>query len=329
MADLMCATATACSNIALIKYWGKADFDLNLPLNGSVSMTLSEALTTTTVQWDSALAGDELYMAGERVLDGRLTRVSRFLDRLRHEWYRLPARVATVSSFPAGTGIASSASGFAALATAGIAAFGEGLPEPGELSRWARRGSGSACRSIHGGFVEWLAGDDESSRARQLCGPEHWDLRDLVVIVSGDPKELSSSEGHRVASRHPFMPARQRLLPARTVALKGALVGRDFDTLGALVEQEALEMHGVMISGEPAGLYLQPATVALLHAVRRWRADGLPVYATLDAGPNVHLLVEGRHAAQLESALAEQAPGLRVLHNRPGPPVTLSEHHLI
>ncbi|MCO4768512.1 MAG: diphosphomevalonate decarboxylase [Deltaproteobacteria bacterium] len=326
----MRGTASACSNIALIKYWGKRDFTDNIPLNGSLSMTLSQATTTTTVIWDDTLSQDEIYLDGERVLDGRGLRVSRYLDRIRADYYRMPARVASMNSFPAGTGIASSASGFAALATAAFAAMGEEMPSDTEMTRWARRGSGSACRSIHGGFVEWLPGtSDADSTAVQLAGEDFWDLRDLVVLVSRAPKAISSSEGHKIATRHPFMAARQELLPARMLATKGAVAARDLMTLGALVEQEALEMHAIMMSGQPAALYMQPGTLKLLHAIRAWREDGLPVFFTLDAGPNVHVLCESRDAPEVRARIEQLMPGLSILENRAGPGVRVHEDHLL
>lgn len=329
MSREMRGTASACSNIALVKYWGKQDFAQNVPLNGSVSMNLSEAITTTTVVWDDTLSQDEIYLDGERILDGRGARVSRYLDRIRADYYRMPARVASMNSFPAGTGIASSASGFAALAVAAFAAMDEEIGEE-ELTRWARRGSGSACRSVQAGFVEWHAGtDDASSYSTQLCPPDFWDLRDLVVLVSREAKAISSSEGHRIATRHPFMDARQRELPARMVAVKGAIAARDFATLGELVEHEALEVQGIMMSGQPSALYMQPETVALLHAIRGWRADGLPVYFTLDAGPNVHVLCEAEHAAAVLARIEGLLPGRKVLVNRPGPAARVHDGHLL
>jgi diphosphomevalonate decarboxylase len=283
------------------------------------------------VEWDRELAQDELYLNGERVLDGRLLRISRYLDRIRADYYRLNARVASVNSFPAGTGIASSASAFAALSTAAFAAFGEEMPDETELTRWARRGSGSACRSIQSGFVEWVGGtDDESSYSRQLCSPEHWDLRDLVVVVSKAPKAISSSEGHRIAVRHPFMAARQAILGDRMLAIKGALANRDMATFGALVEHEAMEVQAIMMSGEPSALYLQGSTISLIHHLRSWREDdGVPVWFTLDAGPNLHVLCEGRHAAEVKRRLVAVAPHAEILENRPGPGVTVHDDHLL
>ncbi len=324
------ATARAGANIALIKYWGTRDADLNLPLNDSLSMTLSDAVTVTTVAYDEDLAADEVYLDGERVLDDRADRVSRHLDRVRTDYYRVHARVASVNSFPGGTGLASSASGFAALTVASIAAFDEGLPDEHELSARARRGSGSAARSIAGGFVHWHAGaTDEDSYAESVFPPDWWDLRDLCVLVSTSPKEISSARGHRIAAVHPFMGARQRQLPGRLTAVQGALAERDLDTLGTLVEAEALEMHGIMLSSTPSCFYLLPATVAVMHAVRRWREDGLGVYLTLDAGPNPHLLCRGRDEARVLEAIEALLPGTRVIANQPGQGVTLVQEHLL
>ena len=330
MTERMRATATACSNIAFIKYWGKRDFDLNLPLNDSISMNLSAAVTTTTVEWDPELAQDEIYLEGERVLDERGLRISRYLDRIRNDWYRMGARVASVNSFPAGTGIASSASGFAALASAAIAAFQEDKPDEIEMTRWARRGSGSACRSIQSGFVEWTAGsNDEGSVSQQFCPPEHWDLTDLVVLVSRSPKLISSSQGHRIAVAHPFMEERQKVLPSRILALKGALAKRDFQTFGEIVEHEAMEVQAIMMSGQPSAFYMQPGTVALIHAVRSWREEGgLPVYFTLDAGPNMHVLCESRYAPEVRRCIEKLVPRAEILENRAGPGTTVHDEHL-
>ncbi len=328
--DELRATARAGANIALIKYWGARDPERNLPLNDSLSMTLSDAISVTTVAYDPDLRSDEVYLDGERLLDHRATRVSRHLDRIRRDYYRLYARVASCNSFPAGTGLASSASGFAALTTAAIAAFGEGLPTERDLSIWARRGSGSAARSVFGGFAKWHRGTgDEDSHAEPLFPPDWWDLRDLCVLLSSAPKEISSEQGHRLAAVHPFMAARQQILPGRLAAVEGALARRDLATLGELVEQEALEMHAVMLSSTPSCLYLLPGTIAVAQAVRRWREEGLPVYLTLDAGPNPHLLCEGHDEGRVRGAIERLLPGVDVLANRPGPGVTLVQEHLL
>lgn len=326
----MRATARAGANVALIKYWGKRDDALNLPLNDSLSMTLSEAMTITTVAYDADLRADEFYLDGERVLDDRARRVSRHLDHIRALYYPMFARVASVNSMPASTGLASSASAFAALTVAAIEAFGEGLPETRVLSALARLGSGSACRSVPGGLVHWHAGtSDEDSYAESIFADDWWDLRDLSVVVSTAPKEISTAQGHQLAAAHPFMEARQRALPRRLAAVHGALTARDFETLGSLVEQESLEMHALMLSSNPPCLYMTPSSLAFVFAVRRWRDEGLPVYLTLDAGPNPHLLCLGRHEGELLRRIEELAPAATVLCNRPGPAVTCQEEHLL
>jgi len=324
------ATARACGNVALIKYWGRRDAARNLPLNDSISMTLSGAVTLTTVVWDEELRADEVYLDGERLLDARATAVSRHLDLVRQHYYRSFAQVASLNSVPPGTGLASSASGYAALTTAAIAAFGEGLPAPEALSRLARHGSGSASRSIHGGFVRWRRGEeDDDSVAGPLFPPDWWDLRDVCVVLSTRPKEISSRQGHRLASSHPFMPARQALLPNRTAAVAGALASRDLTALGELAEAESLEVQALMLSSTPSCLYLEPATVQFMHAVRRWREEGLEVYLTLDAGPNPHLLCRGGSEQEVLRRAAGLAPDADLILNRPGPGVTLVEDHLL
>ena len=330
MSSELRATARSGSNVAFVKFWGKRDPSTNVPLNDSISMTLTGAVTLTTVAYDPDLRDDEVYLDGERVLDDRARRVSRHLDRIREHYYPVYARVASMNSFPMGTGLASSASGFAALTTAAIAAHGEGLPDEATLSRWARRGSGSACRSVLGGFVRWRAGmDDRSSFAEPLFGPDWWDLRDLCVVLSARPKEMPTAQGHRLATAHPFMPARQQGLPRRIAALGAALAQRDIEVFGQLVEQEAYETQAIMLSSEPPCLVLLPSTVSFLREVRHWREDGLAVYVTLDAGPNPHLICEGSDAGAVLERIAALAPDAEVLHCRPGPGVQLVEDHLL
>jgi diphosphomevalonate decarboxylase len=217
-----------------------------------------------------------------------------------------------------GTGIASSASGFAALTVAAAAAAGLELEEAA-LSALARRGSGSAARSIPGGYVEWLAGsDDATSYAASIAPPEHWALRDLVAVVSRAPKAVGSSDGHAAALASPLFGARVAHAPAALAGTRTAVLARDIDTLGPLIEAEALSLHAVAMTGAPSLLYWLPGTVALLHAVRAWRADGLPVYFTLDAGPNVHILCPQAAAAELRALLAGRPEVAEVLDNTPG-----------
>jgi diphosphomevalonate decarboxylase len=313
------ATAVACANIAFIKYWGNLQPALRLPYNDSLSMNLSAATTRTTVRFDPDLPEDRLTVDDERRLGGSLQRVVAQLELIRARAGLVAhAEVRSTNSFPMGTGIASSASGFAALTVAAAAAAGLELSEA-ECSALARRASGSAARSIPGGFVQWhTATVDEGSFARTIAPAAHWDLRDLVAVVSRTPKAVSSTDGHAAAVLSPYFPARLAELPGRLARVRQALLERDLAAMGPAVEAEAISLHVVALSGQPAVLYWSPATVALLHQVRAWRAQGLPVYFTLDAGPNVHLLCEARHAATLEQELQALDYVESVIHNRPG-----------
>ena len=180
----MKAAASAGSNIAFIKYWGNYDEQLRIPMNGSISMTLDAATTTTSVEFDSSLTTDHFTLNGRRANPRATARVASHLDHFRtmaHTDYK--ARVDSTNSFPNGAGIASSASGFAALTVAASSALGLDL-DRFELGRIARLGSGSACRSIDGGFVEWHRGDShEDSFAAPIAPVDHWDLVDIIAIV--------------------------------------------------------------------------------------------------------------------------------------------------
>ncbi len=310
------ATAIASANIAFIKYWGNLAPGLRLPFNSSLSMNLSAATTTTTVRFDTNLVADRVVIDGAERTGAPAERVARHLDLIRaRAGIRAPAEVESANSFPMGTGIASSASAFAALTLAGAAAAGLTLPEP-ELSALARRGSGSAARSVPPGFVEWhAAGEDAQSFAASIAPPEHWDLRDIVAVVSRDHKRTGSTDGHGAALGSPFFAARIAALQAETPRVRQAILDRDIAVLGPAIEAEALALHAIALTGRPAVLYWTPETVALLHQVRAWRDAGLPVWFTLDAGPNVHLICEGAAAGEVEAGLRALDYVAAWLHN--------------
>lgn len=324
------ATYRVGSNIAFIKYWGVADATLNLPLSNSISLTLADAHTTTTVEWDQTrtLATDEISLDGVQLTLPAAQRLVHHLDRLRQLRavdYR--ARVASRNNFPMASGIASSASGFAALTVAGAAALGLALTAS-ELSALARLGSGSASRSLFGGLVEWERGHDHaSSVAHPLHPPEHWELIDVVAVISGAAKAVSSEGGHRLAGTSPLLSGRIASLSTALPAVRQALADRNLRQLGPLIEQDALAMHAVMMTSTPSLVYWQPGTLELIHAVRQWRAAGLEVYFTIDAGPNVHLICEQPNAAAVTQQLGTLAGVQQVIVSRPGPgPQPLAEH---
>lgn len=332
------ATAQAHPNIALIKYWGNRDQALRLPSNPSLSMNMAGLITTTTVEFDPALKHDMLILGGRDIADAGRERVSRFLDQVRKktsevvrtdgspetsEVSDLFAIVDSRNNFPAGAGMASSASGFAALALAATAAAGLSLSEA-ELSRLARLGSGSACRSVPGGFVEWaMGGDDQSSYAQSIAPATYWDLYDIVALIDLEHKSIGSTEGHAVAATSPLQAARVATAPDRLAQARSAVLARDFEALAEVVELDSLMMHAVMITSSPVLMYWQPATIAVMQAVRQWRANGLAACTTIDAGPNVHVLCTA--AASSEVAIRLRViPGVRqVIIARAGGPARL------
>jgi diphosphomevalonate decarboxylase len=296
--------ARAGSNIAFIKYWGVADQTLNLPLNDSISMTLDSMYTVTTVEFDPSLEADVLVIGGSQEQGDPLRRASRHLDLLRERaGVTTRARVTSENNFPMAAGIASSASAFAALTVAANAALELGL-DTRELSRVARRASGSASRSLYGGFVQWHAGtDDESSYAAPIAPASHWALRDVVAVVTPERKKVSSAEGHLLAGRSPFLEARLTQAHALVPKVRDAILARELMELGPLIEADALAMHFVMMSSEPPLFYWSPATINIIKKCHEWREQGLQVYFTIDAGPNVHLICEDYQEAELVTQL--------------------------
>lgn len=298
------ATAKAGSNIAFIKYWGVADKTLNIPLNDSISMTLDTMYTVTTVEFDPDLPADVVVIGGKEEQGDPLVRASRHLDLLRaRAGVNTRARVTSENNFPMAAGIASSASAFAALTVAANAALGLGL-DTQELSRVARRASGSASRSLYGGFVQWYAGtDDQSSYADPIAPASHWALRDVVAVVAPERKKVSSAEGHLLASASPFLEARLNQAKGLVPKVRDAIVARELLELGPLIEADALAMHFVMMTSNPPLFYWSPATINIIKKCHDWREQGLQVYFTIDAGPNVHLICEDYQEAELLTQL--------------------------
>jgi diphosphomevalonate decarboxylase len=320
----MRATAIAHPNIALIKYWGNRDEFLRLPAHGSISMNLGGLETRTTVEYPDGLGVDEVFFAGHPASPEIATRVIEHLKRIRALAGKPAfARVETENNFPLAAGLASSASGFAALTLAASTAIGLVL-DSRDLSRIARQASGSACRSIPGGFVEWHPGTgDLDSFATSLLPPEHWAIRDLVVIVDRQRKAVSSSDGHRSAWSSPLFRLRVDTAPRRLEACRRALFGRDFEQLAEVVEEDCLLLHSVMMTSAPPLLYWGPQTVDVLHRVRNLRAQGFPIAFSIDAGANVHCLTLEEHAPRALTQL-EAIPGvLEVLRATPGGPAVL------
>jgi len=320
------ATAAAHPNIAFIKYWGNKDHELRIPANGSLSMNLAPLETRTTVSFDTELVADILLLNNEPGSEAALIRVSGFLDRVRSlANIKTKARVVSENTFPTGTGIASSASAFAALALAASTSLGLDLSEK-ELSQLARTGSGSASRSIPGGFVEWQAGKDhESSFATSIAGPEYWDLVDFIVLISQEHKTVVSSDGHRFADSSPLQGARVADAQSRLDTCRKALLEKDFMGFAEVVEQDSNLMHSVMMTSNPPLYYWLPGTLEVMQAVRSWREEGLPVCFTIDAGPNVHVICLSEAAEIVRRKLGSLADVKSLLECQPGGPAYLLE----
>ena len=314
------ATARAHSNIAFIKYWGNRDHKLRLPANASLSMNLADLHTTTTVEWSSSLALDSLSINGEQADAGALGRVSRHLDMLRRRLgIKWRARVESANNFPMGTGIASSASAFAALTLAACAAMDAEIDER-ELTTLARLGSGSASRSIPAGYVAWHAGHShETSYAETFVPAARWDLVDVIAIVSRDHKRVGSSAGHQSADSSVLQAARVHSADERLRQVKAAILARDFGSFAPLVEEDSNIMHAVMMTSQPPLFYWQPLSLAIMQSLRQWREeDGLPVCYTLDAGPNVHCICPAEHAPAVAARLRALSPAIEILQSPVG-----------
>ncbi len=286
----MKATARSHSNIAFVKYWGKKDEVLRLPTNGSISMNLSNLFTTTSVEFLPSLKADDILVNG--ISNSSINhRVSNHLDRIRHfSKHSSFAKVISQNSFSASAGMASSASGFAALTVAGLTSAGITLSEK-EVTMLARQGSGSACRSIPDGFVEWLDGDSsEKSYAYSFHDSNYWDVCDVVAVVSTEKKDIATSIGQQSAETSIFFKARLKKMSEKIRECKEYIDKKNFNGFGKLIELEALEMHAIMLTSWPSLIYWEPSSLAVMKLVKRMREAGISVYFTIDAGPNIHVV---------------------------------------
>lgn len=316
------AAATAQPNIALVKYWGKRDTALNLPAAGSLSITLDALHTRTRIRFDNALAADEIALNGKQDA-AQSARISAFLDLFRaRAGSSTRASVESVNDFPTGAGLASSASGFAALAVAADHALGLGL-EPHELSMLARRGSGSAARSIHGGFVEMAAGsraDGADAYATPLLDAAAWPLAVVIAITSRTAKTTSSRSGMQASERtSPYYRAWIETVPGDMATARDAVRNRDFESLARVSEASCLAMHAVMLATRPGLVYWNAATVACIHRIRDLRARGTGVFFTIDAGPQVKAVCLPDDAAHVSAALRDVPGVAEVLVSGLGP----------
>ncbi|MER5888649.1 diphosphomevalonate decarboxylase [Streptomyces sp. NPDC001941] len=322
------ATAVAHPNIALVKYWGKRDEDLVLPCADSLSMTLDVYPTTTTVRLLPDAVEDDVLIDGNPARGEQRHRVTGFLDLVRkHAPRPVAVSVTTRNTVPLGAGLASSAAGFAALACAAASVFRLGLDERG-LTRLARRGSGSAARSVHGGFVHWYAGapdavDQDAASYAEPVDSVRVAMALVVVLVDGGPKAVSSREAmRRTQATSPAYPHWLATTRSHIGVLRRALVDGDLETVGRVAEANAMGMHHTMETASPPVVYRTASSHRVLEEVRTLRGSGEPVWATMDAGPNVKVICPAPDATRI-AGLLRDATGCPTLVARTGPGVSL------
>ncbi|KHO47591.1 MAG: diphosphomevalonate decarboxylase [archaeon GW2011_AR5] len=327
----MKATATANANIALVKYWGKRSSDRILPQNGSISMTCDGMATKTTVEFSeqpehTVMINDEEFKKDEKDIHGHIDRICRMAGIRKH------AKVVSESNFPVAAGLASSASGFAALTVATCAAAGLKL-SPRELSILTRQGSGSACRSIFGGFVEWHRGqrdDGSDSYAEEIKDKNHWpEFRMIATIVESKKKPVSSRGGMaQTVATCPYYKDWLATVDEDLKNMKEAIEERDFEKVGGIAEFNALKMHATMITTKPSIIYWIPATMEIIHAVRQMREEEIQAYFTMDAGPNVKVLCQERDVKEISMQLAELEGVANTILCKPGDGAKIVSEHL-
>lgn len=319
--DILSATAVAHPNIALAKYWGKAPGGGNAPAVPSLSVTLAGMQTTTTVQFHERGGDDTFTLDGAAARAEETGRVTGLLDAVRSRWgMRLRADVRSVNDFPTAAGLASSASGFAALAVAAMHAAGL-EPDAAFASDLARRASASSARSVFGGFVELAAGDGKDGflPAVPVAPPDAFALRVCVAVTATGRKEVASRSGmNHTASTSPYYAAWLAHAPVVFAEVRRAILAGDLQALGEAAEESALAMHASAIASRPGIVYWNGTSVETLAAVRALRASGTGAWATMDAGPHVKVLCDAADETKVVAALGA-VPGVReVLVTRPG-----------
>lgn len=338
----MKVTTISPANIAFIKYWGRADQDLFIPRNDNISMNMSGCKTTTTVELDEKLKEDEIEV---EFFGGKVKKLSKDsrkekavfnqIDRIRKEaGVNTKVKIRSINNFPSDAGIAASASSFSALTGALLLAFGldEQYEDKEEFSKWVRLcGSGSAVRSVMGGFVELIAGDGthENSYANQIADENSWDLVDIVAVVNPEKKKFSSSHGHELADSSPYFEIRVEEMQGRIEKTREAILEKDIKKLGPLIEEDSTSMHSVMMTSKPPIYYWGPGSIRIMQDLVEWREqDDLHAYFTLDAGPNVHVICEKKDAKEVRKRLEKNEFVEWTIYNEPCEGTAVSDDHL-
>lgn len=314
--------AKAHANIALIKYWGKKDDELALPMNSSLSLTLDCFYTETEVVFNDNIDKDEFYLNG-KIQDNVITnKVSSFLNLFRNDTnMNIPAIIKSTNYVPTAAGLASSASGFAALAAAANIASGLNL-EDKELSMYARQGSGSATRSIYGGFVEWNKGTSKNDSYAIPIDDANWDIGMVIVVVNSKEKAVSSRDGmKRTVETSPFYTGWVESAEEDLKQIKDAIKKQDFEQIGFIAERNGLKMHATMLGANPPFSYWEPESVLVMQIVRELRNKGISCYFTMDAGPNVKIICRLSESDIIKERLTQVFQKEQIIVTGPGPGV--------
>lgn len=317
-------TARAHTNIALIKYWGKANQALKTPLMSSLSMTLDAFYTDTTFEHDASLTDDTFILNDQKQTLENSKRVFNYIHLLQEKFgFNDHFTIRSTNHVPTSAGLASSASAFAALATSFAASYDLDLSKK-DLSRLARLGSGSATRSVYGGFVEWQKGfDDKSSYAIPIDENPNLDLSLLALEVDTKQKKISSTQGMKLAQTSPFYQPWLDRNTQEISELKQAIKEQDFTKIGELSELSANEMHACNLTAKEPFTYFEPETIKAIKLVEDLRKNGIECYYTIDAGPNVKILCTLRNRKEIISAVQKTLSNVKIVAGSFGPGVTL------
>lgn len=321
----MKVTARAHTNIALVKYWGKSDPQLIIPQTSSLSLTLDKFFTDTSVEFKESLDSDQFFLNGQEFQGKGLSKISHFMDIVRQlAGIKEFATIKSTNHVPTSAGLASSASAFAALATAASNAAGLKLSRK-DLSRLARRGSGSATRSIYGGLVEWQRGtDDASSFAVPIEEHPDFGIEMIAVLINKGVKKVSSRSGMQLTvDTSPFYPEWRTIVAHDLKAIKKAIQNRDIDQIGHIAQENALRMHALTLSADPGFSYFTSETLHTMRLVNELHNDGVKCYYTMDAGPNVKIIYDPHERNKILQKLEPIFGRERLVIAQPGPGVQL------
>ncbi len=315
-------TAKAPSNIAFIKYWGKKDSVLKLPLNSSISVNLSGLSTTTTVEFSSSYSSDTVSI-NNRTKGKEVEKIISHLDLIRKiAGIKNFAKVKSVNNFETASGLASSASGFAALTAAASKAASLNLTEK-ELTIIARQGSGSACRSIPDGWVEW-----KGSYAQTIFPISHWDINIITVVVDKKEKDVLTTEAMESALSNPHLKTRLYDINKKISNIKKIIAQKKFTEFGELIEKEALELHAITMTSDPPIIYWEPVTVKIIKLIWQLRKTGLECYFTIDAGPHLKVICENKNKNELIKKLNSVEGVVKIITNKVAGGTRIINNHL-